>query len=432
MLESIVITAGLLAVGWLWTGPAGLRKATRETDLVRLLVVVCFVAGTPTIILFTFGSNAAYGWLFIFIVILLWRKGPSAKHRALAVGLTLVLFTLYSTAAIMLLILTLVFAVFNWRTVGRYAVAVAVYGVAYYAYLSQQVFGTILRVPEAILTILQSENSRASEYVASNPLPSQTLNLIVYGTFGILLLMAAYPKLTRSSSSDVRLWWAFVLSLVVFGLGASSALGIVKGIFRVPEYLTILSLLTIPSLLRGTSPNLRRGIIASLAAVVVISGFIHMTSPIVPSQFLSPQEVAGTDWVMSGSEQDLVIFSDFRLAGPFVANGFLKVIGVSDTGVPPEETSRLLFEIYYSGNPCLASKGLTSVTVFGSNETLDILLVSRRITNLFPGIQGYKANYEPAPGNFTLTYDSIPSLSRLYDNGQAVAYVDNGLNLWLC
>ncbi|HEX9428935.1 MAG TPA: hypothetical protein VF944_01010 [Candidatus Bathyarchaeia archaeon] len=434
ILESTMLTAGLLLVGWIWTKPGQKDERGRRKDPFGLVLLICFVAGTPTIILFAFGANAAYGWLLICLTISLWRKPPpTTKHRALAMGMTLALFPLYSTAAMMLLILTIVFAAFNWQAFSRYAAAITVFAIAYYAYLSQQVFGTVLLIPSAILSQLQTENTATAAYAVSNPFAVQILNLAVYGTFGILLLMAGYPRLSgQPSRSDIRLSWTFIVSCIVFGVGASSALGITKGIFRVPEYLTILSLLAIPSLSRRTTPRFRHAILVSLATVVVISVSIHLTSQTVPAQFISPQEVAADDWIMSGSGRSVVVFSDFRLAGPLVAHGYLKVIGVSGTELSPNVTNQLLIDIYYSENPCSASKGLKQVTILGGNQTFDLLLVSSRMTSLFPGITGTRGTYEPAPSGFTSTYDAIPSMGRLYDNGQAQVYGNIGPSLQLC
>src|SRR5438093_668224 len=168
-LESAVLTTGLVLVGWICTQDSRDRNKDWQTGLSRLLVISGFVVGTPTIILFAFGSNAAYGWLFICLSIFLWRQPPSLKHRVVAVGLATSLFALYSTAALMLAILALVYAALNWRTFGRFATAIGAFAVAYYAYLSEQVFGSILHIPRAILFLLEVENSSPSNYVATNP-----------------------------------------------------------------------------------------------------------------------------------------------------------------------------------------------------------------------------------------------------------------------
>ena len=432
ILDSILITMGLLSVGWIWTKPMQKDEGGRLQDRFRLTLLTCFVAGTPTIILGVLTPGP--GWLILGLTIFLWRKPPpTAKHRALAMVLTVGLFPLYSTGAMVLLVLTFVFAVFNWKAFGRYATAITVFAIAYYTYLSEQMFGTVLRIPSAILSQLQTGNTAATAYTASNPLTFQLLDLVVYGTFGILLLLAAYPRLAgRPSQSDIRLSWVFIVSLIMFGIGASSSLGITKGIFRVPEYLTILSLLAIPSLWRRTTPRFRRAMLASLAAVVVMSVSLYLSSQTVPAQFLRPQEVAGDDWIMSGTGPNVVVFTDFMMAGPLLANGYLKVIGVTGTEVPPTVTNQLLVDIYYSQDACLAETGLAQVTVQGTNETFDLLLVSTRMTSPFPGIMGYNGPYHPAPSDFTATYDAIPSIGRVYDNGQAQVYANTDPLLRLC
>jgi hypothetical protein len=165
---------------------------------------------------------------------------------------------------------------------------------------------------------------------------------------------------------------------------------------------------------------------------VIVSVSLHLTSQTVPAQFLSLQEVAAADWIMSGAERNVVVFSDFRMAGPLVAKGYLKVIGVAGTGVPSNVTNQLLFDIYYSQNSCRAATGLAQVTVLGTNQTFDMLLVSTRMTSLFPGIVGYLGPYQPAPIDFTATYDAIPSIGRVYDNGQAQVYANTNPLLRLC
>src|SRR5439155_12979304 len=117
ILESIMLTGALLLTGWCWTIHADKEERDQRRDQFRLLLLTCFVSGTPIIILFAFVANAAYGWLFICLAVFLWLKpSPTIKHRALALGLSFALFPLYSTPAMLLAILTLVFAAFDPRT----------------------------------------------------------------------------------------------------------------------------------------------------------------------------------------------------------------------------------------------------------------------------------------------------------------------------
>ncbi len=293
-------------------------------------------------------------------------------------------------------------------------------------------FGSILQIPRAILLLLEVENSSPSNYVATNSVPNQILNLVIYGTFGILLLVAATPKLAKLSRADRTLARASVISLIVFGIGVSSAVGLVKGVFRVPEYITVLSLLAIPSTLKGLPSLPRRSVLLALAIVVVLSAGIHLSSPIVPAQFVSPQEAAGADWIRSHSSPEVVIFSDFRMAGPLVAAGYLRVVGVSGVGVPRAETDRLLAAIYYSNNACSATEAFDQVKTLQENRSYDVILVSTQMTILFPGIQGYQTTYLPARQDFTSVYDRIPSMGRIFDDGQAQVYARSGPLVRIC
>ena len=90
----------------------------------------------------------------------------------------------------------------------------------------------------------------------------------------------------------------------------------------------------------------------------------------------------------------------------------------SDIDSSPAEVNRLLRDVYYSGDPCGASAGLARITTY-TGQGYDLLMISQRMTDEFPAIKGYNYNFAPAPHGFEKTYDQIPSLALVYDNGQS-------------
>src|SRR5439155_18892574 len=142
-----------------------------------------------------------------------------------------------------------------------------------------------------------------------------------------------------------------------------------------------------PLSLRRNRTNLRRVVMIGLAFAVGLSVAIHVTSPTVPAQYLTHQETSAVNWITSTRNASVVVFTDFRLAGPLVGFGYLKVIGISDIDLSPSQVNHLLQEVYYSGNPCAAAAGLAGVTTY-TGQSYDLLLVSQRMKDEFPAIKG--------------------------------------------
>src|SRR5439155_1942044 len=93
LVESTMLTAAFLSIGWMWAGKLERLRPDRWSGWLRGYVTIAFVAGSPTIILYLLGWNAAYGWLFILGVVYLWHKHTAVtKNRALVILLSLVLF----------------------------------------------------------------------------------------------------------------------------------------------------------------------------------------------------------------------------------------------------------------------------------------------------------------------------------------------------
>src|SRR5207249_3132435 len=130
-----------------------------------------------------------------------------------------------------------------------------------------------------------------------------------------------------------------------------------------------------------------RAVIAvALITAILLSAVVHTTSPTVTAQYLTSQESLGLAWITSHRNSTVVVFTDFRLAGPLVAAGYLRVIGISDSDRPPTEVNRLLDDIYYSGNPCLINEALMELRTLITNQNYELFVVSARMTETFPGI----------------------------------------------
>src|SRR5439155_15180636 len=101
-------------------------------------------------------------------------------------------------------------------------------------------------------------------------------------------------------------------------------------------------------------PNLRRGVGIVLIVAILLSLITYSLTPTLQGQYVSLSEAAGASWLVEHGPSDAVIFTDFRLAGPFVSQGFLRAIGVSDIASTSSQVNQELSEIYYSDNPCQA------------------------------------------------------------------------------
>lgn len=422
--ESLALTVGFLAMGWMWS-----RKLYNETtsgprEWRRVLIALTFVAGSPAMVLFLLGWNAAFGWYFILSVVYLWQKRVSiTKNRALAIAFSFVLFGLYTTAAIALLTLTVFMTLFMRRSFLGIALALVVYATAFFSYLSQLMFGTLLQLPAAALAVLQFESkSSGFEYLAASTPATRLLNGAAAAAIAIPLILTLRPRNVGSRLTIERqLPRASVATVLVYALGAAATIGILSGLLRATEYLAIFSFMAIPLCLKWNRTSLRRMTVIALVVAVALSLTIHVTSPTTPAQYLTPQENSAANWITSNRNEAVVVFTDFRLAGALVGSGYLKVIGISDIDLSASQVNRLLYDVYYSGDPCAAAAGLAGTTTY-TGQSYDLLLVSQRMTDDFPAIKGYNYNFAPAPTGFTGTYDMILSLAKVYDDGQAQVF----------
>lgn len=431
--ESIILTAAFLAMGWMWGGKletiGGAVARWR-----RFFIVTVFVGGSPTVILYLLGWNAAYGWFFILAVVYLWQKRTDVtKSRALVIFLSLVLFGIYTTAALTLLTLTIFLMVFLRRSFLGISLALVVYAIAFFSYLSRLMFGTLIRLPEAVLSILQFESqSGGSAYLAPTDPWLRVLNGAAAVAVSVpMIVSATIRNSSLKPSAESRLPHAALVSLLVYAVGAASSIGLVTGLLRTTEYVTVFSLCLIPYSLNKSRPRIRQLIAVGLICAIALSAAVQITSPTVTSQYISAQEDSATSWITAHRNESTVVFTDFRLAGPLVAAGYLKVIGVSDLDLAPPELRIRLDQIYYSGDPCAAAQGLDSLKTF-TNETYDLVMVSGRMTVASPGIKGYNRNFAPAAAGLVATYAMIPTLSEVYDNGQVQAFARTSASGWKC
>ena len=432
--ESISLTAIFLLVGWMW-GRTYQPDRGGPHERTAILSAIVFAAGTPTVILYLIGWNAPYGWYFVILTpYVLSKTFAKTRFRFLSLFFVAIVYSVYTTPALVLTILIVGLGIFRGGSWSRLAVFSGVYGVAYIVFLSQLLFGTIVKVPNALSAVLQFED-RASglSFIAGNPLPIRILDFAVFGLVAAPLVALVLSRVSGSRpTSDTRTTYAYVFCLAIFGLGAAAELGIVSGVFRTSEYVALFSMLLIPAAFRTVRPKARRVVAGMLAAAVLLSVCAYVLSPTLGGQYLSLQEATGTSWIVQHRQDDAVVFTDFRLAGPLVAQGYLRVVGVSDVGSSPSIVNNLLTNIYYSESPCLAEKSLLSVRTEVTNQTASLLMFSTRMTDLFPAIRGYDYSYQPAPENFASKFASLPSLAEVYSNGETTIYARVSLDSGLC
>ena len=99
--ETLTLTVAFLVMGWMWSSKLYSETTSRHTEWRRVFIALVFVCGSPLLILYLLGWNAAFGWYFILSVVYLWQKRVGiTKSRALAIAFSFILFGIYTTAAI--------------------------------------------------------------------------------------------------------------------------------------------------------------------------------------------------------------------------------------------------------------------------------------------------------------------------------------------
>lgn len=163
-------------------------------------------------------------------------------------------------------------------------------------------------------------------------------------------------------------------------------------------------------LARATFTNM----ILAVAIVALISSAVtYAMDENTPYRRATYQEDSAALWLMRGTPVTTVVFTDHRLAGVFVAHGYLSATGLTETTV--SSTISQAQAVYYGNS---GDAALRVINQTGAR----FLLFSSGMTQEAPAIYLYNYPIAPAPSNFLWKYNNTPALDSIFSNGEVTVY----------
>jgi hypothetical protein len=438
MIHQVVLEAalcGLVCAVVLWQ--------SRSRGLVVEVVCVSAIAtlGTPIAINYMTGWNIAYAYVLLLVATWVFLADMRPQLR---VGTLLLLIVvapaLYHTFSFAFTIYCLLLWVLSTLSRSERAlpspIAILVIYLCYEVYVGTQFFGNIIKSTVNILTLQFLHNKAVDVAIASvseGSINLRYVHLLIYGALATSVALVAFltvrdiyyfrkigrplPKERHTFGIAITAMGFSVLVLsVAFGFQFSLEFLINRG----ASYLNVPAALSILYWLRYYR-SLRVWVILCVVAITTLSGaaFVLESRTVYATNKITNSEASGFNWLAHRLHQRDVVFTDFRLSGPFIASGHLSVIGV---GSGELNTVHLLHEIYYGHNAAKAVHGIESLRTYGDHRSADYIFLSYGITRNYPGLTNYGGHFPPAPRSFFKMLASAPGWKVVYDRHGTLVY----------
>jgi len=437
LLHQIVLTTALTVLAlWLLMRRSRNRRL-RDAALVAALATL----GTPLVIYYMSGWNVAYGWVLLLALTAVCTSSLSVRSKiVLSFALTLIGPPVYHSFGFLLI----TYAVALWM-LGRVVnlnkfivspLAVVVAYLAYQIYVSIQFFGELVATLRDVLTLAFLE--RDVGLLALTPatfmgVELRYVHLVLYGLLAVpvAIQVGRYAMTLRSQSrangpveTDRLLFWtattALAVSVGLFGLASGARFSSEQLVARGAAYVIVPSLVAIIAELRARAP--RYAYVYPLGIVVLLlSGFAFwgQASSVYSGTQVTNEEAEGYQWLTERLTTDSVVWTDFRLSGPFIADGHLRVIGIH--GQLNEPTDALLETVYYSSTPDSVGPAIDQVRTY-DGKVANFLFLSMLMTRNFPGPTGYGTQFSPVPLRFFEIVEASPAWELIYQNAEVRVY----------
>lgn len=404
------------------------------------LVAGMITLGTPVAIIYLGGWNSAYGWVLLLAVTAI---ATSNLHTVWCRLLTLAIAVsgppLYHTFGFLLNVyIVLLWVCLNLVGMrGRVAspLLIVVCYLSYQVYVSVQFFRELSTGLIDVLTLeFLGRDTRkiAVAVVGAEEAYLRYIHLVIWALLSvpILLVVLRYVGAFRAGKAGAeRADLAYVAAVTAMS-GAVAMIAVLFGlkfsvefmINRGAEYLIVPAVLATITELR-----LRRGagrlyLIPLGVTVLALSlySFTVQAPTVRASNFIGVAEAEGYSWLKGRLRPEDVVFTDFRLAGAFIADGHFRVLGV--TGNRTEHTFDLLDRIYYHSSPATVTAAIDRVRTTSEDRPADYLFLSVQMLRNYPGLDGFGTHFQPVPARFFAVLAASPDWELVYENAQSRIY----------
>jgi hypothetical protein len=436
LLHQLILTTALIALALILL----LRNRSSQIAAPQALIVAGLATlGTPVVINYLTGANVAYGWLLLFIVTIIVTSDLQPIWRLpLTLALTAIGPPLYHTFGFLLA----AFVVLLWffgRLVGLRRIVASPLSVlvcyfSYQIYVSVQFFGELATGLADVFTLEFLRRDRAIPDIAgatAGPINLRYFHLALFIILAIPIAVAMYRYsrivFKRIEGSPINhdsreicyltVTAAMSVAVVFFALMFGMKVGLSFLINRGAMFMSVPAVLAVITELRHRYRYHRY--VYPLAIVVIamsLFSFWVQSSTVYVSNYYTKVEAEGYAWLKPRLKESDVIFTEFRLSGPFIADGHFRVIGV--TGRKGEDTLQLLNDIYYKSTPESITPAIDQVRTNRESRAADYLFLSALMMNEFPGINGYGRIFPAAPLSFFQALDASPEWELVFKNSE--------------
>lgn len=385
--------------------------------------------------------NSAEWTFFILAFYSLLRSKENFYFGALFVLLTISITLLHRTSA--MFFLCVIVMMLLWRLflqVRRkcdvshlYSSGILIIGIivilVYYLYIGTNFFDTASSMAANITTILGEHGpAMLYQYFGKSTLSTQIFmvadiiaSALSLFYFLIYLIRKKYDYIGGYQLSMA--WLPWLLALIPFSVGVFTWAGLYGVFGRTNLYAIVVYLIALVIILSSPIRNSSglKWVKIFLIIAILLSIPINITPSSPPPSRLTYSEIAASQYLMQNLHSEDVIFTDYRLAGPFTIHGFMRTVtALSDASEnEPELSIGALEAIYYKDDAD------TAIAYINTNRIEDTppnyLFFSRRATEV--GIkEAMFGTFKPPSENYLEKFDKSPNINRLYDNGIGIVY----------
>lgn len=409
------------------------RMSKRERVDTAFLVCAAIVLlysqmGSP----FLINQLGSQGWIFFLypIYLLFVRKEDEFRTRAVSLLFLCLLPMVYFTAASFFLLWLSIITVKRYVTekstngLARILVVVFIVYLSYNLVMSTGRGMSLMHVSANLLDFVRGGFSGFSSSSLSLPqeylVNTSLLNKARYAVNAILvvlpvLLLLVYRKRVRNFSMRFdEVVVAGILTLPVFLLILYFWIGSLS-IGRIPEYGSLMSLLAVLLLVTVNHGKVKIliAIIASLA--IIASCVTYISDENTPYRLLTEQEDSAGSWILEVIPEDNVVFTDHRLAGALVGEGFLTTTGLVEK-ISVHYTTERIEVVYYDYD------GRAAFDIISIEYNSSYVFFSLGMANESPAIFLYNYPIHHAPENFMEKYENSSFFNKVFDNGEGITF----------
>ncbi len=384
----------------------------------------------------TYGG-ASLAYFVITMLIYLYFKEETSSGVVVKILLSSILAISYFTGAMALLAIFFIIILFEVleKTTNKksfnFTFLYLVILICYIMYISTSRFGDLVYMGKAISSLLFQDkveintmNSRLSivkPFLASTSVENKiriAINLFFVMIPPLYFVVCGHKYFTLKKERIVT--FSLIFSLLPITMLTAYSIGSVG---RLVEYGTLFSTILL-TLMAGNIKEKHWKWLQVVALLAIFSsGFSYLLDENISLLHITYPEKYSSNFLSSHTNNDDVIFTDFRLASPVLAKGHFNTTGVQMIDINNLESEISNVNSIFWDNSVPVHNVVKEMKL--GDTRISYLFFSNEMTKEIPGIRTYNFNLKPAAKDFILKYNTSPFFNRIFDSGACFVYTVN-------